>query len=82
MSRLLQMFIAFDQFVSCIIGLVIGDSWADETFSAKCWRKSKGSLMWDITMKIVNGIFLDNNHCYDSYMSEKERRQVPIEYRK
>ena len=78
--RLFQLALGLDQFLNVFISLVIGDGWADEAFSSRCWRmKDKG---WSWQYKAVNKLFFwQHNHCESSYESEKLRRQLPPEYR-
>ena len=83
MNRFWQLLIAFDQFLSCFVGLLTGDAWADETFSSKCWRKGKSSDVWNMIRICVDGLlWFDKQHCFTSYISEAERKQLPEEFRK
>ena len=61
---------------------VVTGGWADETFSARCWRLQYRKNSFRITRKIVDKIFFfSENHCYKSYLAEKERKHLPPEYR-
>ena len=83
MNRLYQLLISLDQFLSCLVGLITGDAWADETFSSKCWRKGKVSKVWNTVRVIVDSLlWFDKQHCFTSYISEAERKQLPEEFRK
>lgn len=77
MNRGKAILIALDQLVNTLAG-----GWPDETFSSRCWRWSKdGKRDWP--RKLVDGIlFLDKNHCRESYESERVGRQLPPELRR
>lgn len=73
--------IALDQLLNTICG-----GFPDETISAVCWRKSQESghyghkflkFVLDVTFSPLN-----QDHCFQSYVSEKERKQLPERYRK
>lgn len=71
-----QILIAIDQlFNSLLLG------WADETLSSRAYRWNKNNIRsWP--MKILNKLFFwEKDHCYSSYLSEKERRHCPPELR-
>lgn len=71
-----QVLVAFDQFLNTLIG-----GWADETFSARCWRR-RGHPVWGALRMVVDAIlFFDKNHCEASYNSEVSRLQCPPELR-
>ena len=71
-----QVLVAFDQFLNTLIG-----GWADETFSARCWRLRERPF-WGVVRRIVDTIlFFDTNHCEESYRSEILRLQSPPESR-
>lgn len=68
-----QVLIAFDQLCNTLAG-----GWADETFSARCWRKREDSAWWGWGRRIVDALFFwDGNHCRESYESEVNRSQLP-----
>jgi hypothetical protein len=48
----------------------------DETISARAYREDRKVLMF-----FINLLFLDFNHCKDSFASELARSQLPKEYR-
>lgn len=64
--------IALDQLANAILG-----GSCDETLSARCHRE-------DLALKrLVNALFFwQNNHCYEAYLSELYRKQLPKEYQK
>lgn len=72
-----QIAIAFDQLINTLAG-----GWADETFSARCWREGKASKGWNMARIAVDALFwFQPQHCFNSYISEFERKQLPKEYR-
>lgn len=82
--NLRQLLVVFDQFLNvavCSIVLPGERSWADETFSSRCWRwDASGKRHWP--RKLVDGImFFDRNHCRESFLSERLQRQMPPEAR-
>lgn len=56
--------------------------YADETFSARCWRLDKdGICSWP--RRLIDWLlFFDKNHCQASYDSERAGRQLPPKLRK
>lgn len=73
-----QTAIAFDQLFNSILG-----GMADETLSARCWRMQNRSCFWKalrIIVDLLALLFGDKNHCFESYLSELQRRQLPLEY--
>lgn len=75
-----QVLIAIDQLFNA---LLLG--WADETLSSRAYRAWRnGRLFGKILKPLIDGIFAalgDDNHCEESYMSEKDRRQNHPEFR-
>lgn len=70
--RLAQALIALDQLANAICG-----GWADETLSSRAYRESPR------VEKFINTLFFwDKDHCYESYVSEQLRTQLPPELRK
>lgn len=79
-----QFVIAIDQLFNCL--LPIRDSWADETFSARCWRKSQAEgarAAWRISRLAVDALFFvfERNHCQVCYEFEQHRLHSPPEER-
>jgi hypothetical protein len=70
--------IGLDQFLNSCLG-----GKPDETISAKLYRKSitTGKWYWKYSEKFVNAIFFDKDHCYQSFLSEVERKQFPNHYK-
>lgn len=75
MSRLKNVAIAADQLVNTIFG-----GKPDETLSAKAYRCKDKKAIWKFLYNLFNFLLLDSNHCYQSYLSEVERKQLPREY--
>lgn len=78
-----QPLIGLDQFINCLI-YIPGDGFgmADETLSARLFRCHLQGLIADRWYRAVDALFFwDANHCYESWRSEVERRQLPGIYR-
>lgn len=88
MTRLLryigQILIAVDQLLNTLVPF----GWADETFSARCYRERENGPHWAIMRFLVDSLFLampfvwQSDHCRKSYEAERSRYQLPQEYRK
>lgn len=79
-----QVFIAFDQLLNALIPPFGALSYADETLSARTYRAYKdGHIAGKVFMPIIDILFLwqTKQHCYHAYLKEKERRNLPPEYR-
>lgn len=63
--------IALDQLANAIIG-----GSCDETLSARAHREHRRVLV-----ALINLLFWDRNHCRDSFISERDKLQLPEEYR-
>ena len=75
-----NIFIWIDQGINTVI--LFG--YPDETLSSRFYRwyrDDKCKYPMIILDKLAN-IFHDENHCYNSYLSEKLNRQLPPEFRK
>lgn len=75
-----RVLIALDQFANTLCG-----GWPDETISSVCYRKSqeKGHYGFKF-LKVVLDLVLtpiDQDHCFQSYLAEVRREQLPMEYR-
>lgn len=71
-ERLDDFWISVDQ----VFNVFLGSGYADETLSAYAHRKQG----W--RRATINAIFFwQEDHCHDSYYSERERRHLPPEYR-
>lgn len=71
-----QIAIAADQFFNAILG-----GYADETISARLYRNRNRSWWWRFWHKAVNLVFFwQPAHCFEAYISEVNRKQLPKEY--
>lgn len=78
----MQPLIAFDQFLNTIV-YIIGDGFgmADETLSARAFRLELQGFS-DKVRKLIDVLFFwQDNHCYNAWLSEIERNQLPNFYR-
>lgn len=66
-----QIAIAVDQLANALLG-----GMADETLSARAHRTGSA---WEPAIDAL--FFWQSDHCFESYMSEKDRKQLPQEYR-
>lgn len=66
--------IALDQLFNTILG-----GHPDETLSSRAYRtEQKGRLFGRLFRPLIDGIFFwQTTHCYNGYLSEKLRRQLP-----
>lgn len=72
-----QVLIAIDQLFNTLLG-----GWADETLSARSWRLRETSKRWKVAHRVIDALFFfEKDHCYNSYVSEAMRNQLPVEYR-
>lgn len=71
-----EILIAFDQLCNTVLG-----GWADETFSARCWRRRKVFPFTFLRPFMDTLFFFDKYHCETSFMDEVGRLQSPIEER-
>jgi len=65
-----QILIAIDQLINSLLG-----GWADETLSSRAFR-----CHWPRTIRLLDAIF-GKYHCFESFVSERERLQMPPELR-
>ena len=68
--------IAADQLVNALLA-----GWPDETLSSRAWRwEQNGVRSWP--RRFIDRLFSwEQDHCYQSYISEREGRQLPPELR-
>lgn len=71
-----KVLIAVDQLLNSIFR-----GWPDETMSSRAFRWEKdGVRKWP--RRLIDRLFFwEKNHCYQSYISEREGRQLPPELR-
>lgn len=71
-----QFLIAIDQLFNVLLG-----GWADETLSTRSYRLRDEHLWW--AYGFINTLFFwMEDHCKEGYLSEKNDKQLPPEYRK
>lgn len=80
-----QRWIAFDQWLHTLYDV---NAFADEAFSARCWREylnDPSNKKWAGRVKRIDRwalkLFDDYDHCRASYVSEQLRNQLPPSYR-
>lgn len=75
-----QQIIAINQFIHvCFFFWVPGGTWADESFSAKCWRtRDINPRLWRWVDRLF---FWEPHHCQQAYINESIRRDMPPEVR-
>lgn len=68
--------IAADQLVNAMLA-----GWPDETLSSRAYRwEQNGVRSWP--RRFIDRLFFwEEDHCYQSYISEREGRQLPPELR-
>lgn len=68
--------ISADQLVNALLA-----GWPDETLSSRAWRwEQNGVRSWP--RRFIDRLFFwEQDHCYQSYVSEREGRQLPPELR-
>jgi hypothetical protein len=73
-----QILIALDQLFNALLG-----GYADETLSSRAWRLYiKDKLSGKILKPSIDFIFFfQKDHCYNSFLAELNRRQLPKEFR-
>jgi hypothetical protein len=72
-----NIYIALSQFGNTILA-----GYPDESLSARSYRKREKKY-WATAYKYINKLFFwQNDHCYQSYLSELKFRHLPTEYRK
>lgn len=80
---LLQIAAAVDKVVSGLLTPFSSDYWADETFSARCYR-NRSKLQYLLFMRIIDLIyrpFQGKNHCQNAYNKAKAGYHRPPEMR-
>lgn len=82
-----QFLIALDQLLNCLVwSQAEGQGTADETLSARAWRLgTRYPTTWGRFEYLVDGffrlVFRQPDHCFESYLAERDRKQLPKEYR-
>lgn len=76
MTYFKKVLIAFDQLLNALLA-----GWPDETLSSRAFRwEQEGVRSWPRVV-IDHLFFWETEHCYQSYISEREGRQLPPELR-
>lgn len=82
LERLKQIAIALDQLLNALLNLLGIDSYADETLSSHAYRMWRSGKPTGFLRNVIDFLFFwQQEHCYQSYLSEKYRRQLPPEFR-
>ncbi len=68
--------IAVDQLANALLA-----GWPDETLSSRAWRWEQHGVRSWLRRCIDHLFFWEDQHCYQSYLSEREGRQLPPELR-
>ena len=76
MKYVKDLLIAVDQLVNALLA-----GWPDETLSSRAWRwEQDGVRKWP--RRLIDRLFFwEKQHCFQSYQSEREGRQLPPELR-
>lgn len=78
MAYLLKVIIAIDQ----LLNVALCDGEPDETMSSNVWRMEQAGKPWGFMRRVIDTLFFwDTDHCLSSYNAERERRQLPSEFR-
>lgn len=81
-QRILNILIDIDQLIYVLITLGGGNP--DETLSAAAWRTEKtGKLLGTWFRPVIDFIFypIEKNHCYKSFIAEKQSGHLPEIYK-
>lgn len=81
-QRLLNLLIALDQLLWVLVTL--GKGHPDETISAALWRmEQQGKIAGRVFRPLFDLLFrpIEKDHCYLSWLSEKNGRQLHPSYR-
>jgi hypothetical protein len=71
-----QVSLAIDQLLNTLLA-----GHADETLSARAYRCQFDKRRWMIVRRTLDGIFFwQDGHCFNSYLSELERKHLPSHY--
>lgn len=69
--------IALDQLLNALLG-----GYPDETLSSRAWRLyARNNISGKILKPCIDMIFfLEKDHCYNAFLSEINRRQLPSQF--
>ena len=84
-----QLAIGLSQLAHGVVGLLavpFGSpiAMADEALSAASWRKHTSHKGWAVSKVLIDFIFTifgQHDHCFNAWLSEKDRKQQPQDYR-
>lgn len=83
-----QIVVALDQFINTVPNIFrwffpkIEMGYADETISARAWRRGRTSKKWAAFRVLIDALFFwQERHCKSAYESEIQRKQLPSDYR-
>lgn len=77
-----QLLISIDQVFNVLHRFFTEKKYADETISSRAYRLRRDDLN-KTPEKVINTLFFwEKDHCYESYVSEMDRLQLPPEFRK
>jgi hypothetical protein len=78
MSYFKNVVIGLDQFLNTLLW-----GFPDETLSSRAYRAERdGRILGKVLRPSIDLLlFLDPKHCYTSYISELERRQLPSNFK-
>lgn len=79
-----QLMIAIDQLLNVLITPLQRGAYADETMSSRAYRMDRDGKPWGKVLRpIIDFIFLwqTTDHCWHAFIKERERAQLPPEFR-
>jgi len=81
MIKFRQILIAFDSLANTLLA-----GMADETISARAYRSGvidgNPKRRWKYARQVIDLLFFwQNEHCKEAYLSEFQRKQLPVHYR-
>lgn len=72
-NYLLNIIIALDNLGNTFLG-----GYPDETISSRAWRCRNSSKLWGKARIVIDKVFFwERDHCYQSYLSEQQRKHLP-----
>lgn len=71
--KIIQVLIAVDQLANTVF-----NGYADETLSSRAYRRQHKNWFWKYGRIFIDALFFfQKNHCYQAYLSELKRKQLP-----
>ena len=71
--KIMQVLIALDQLANTVF-----NGYADETLSSRAHRRQHKNRFWKYSRKFIDALFFwQKDHCYNAYLSEQKRKQLP-----